>query len=89
MTTLDGLKIDPRPVRITRTTFQIYVKQNGVVGLSTEAETLNAAKDVASYKAEVLNLPILHLGHDQNIKAQVDDGVYIAEERTTQISVPV
>jgi hypothetical protein len=81
--------INPLPVRVTRTTFQVIVKQNGVVGLSRECGTLNEAKDVAAYKAEALNLGIIHLSHDQAIRDQPDDGVYIAEERVTTVSVPL
>jgi len=84
MTTLIGLKIDPRPPRCIKTHYEIRCIQNGrATPLHDGAETLNEARERATDKAKALHHEsYFELEKGQEFADHEADGVYLCTIKT-------
>jgi hypothetical protein len=85
MTLPSGLKIDPRPPRSVRT---IRCVQNGRATLLRDFEdTLNLAREAATYKARALGFKnFFELDPGESFDDAREDGVYLVTVRTETVA---
>jgi hypothetical protein len=86
-----GLKIDPRPPWSVRTHFEIRCVQNGRATLLRDCEdTLNLAREAATYKARALGFKnFFELDAGENFADATADGVYLVTVRTETVAQPL
>lgn len=91
MTNLSGLKIDPLPVKVTRTHYEIRCVQNGGATLLRDCETtLNEAREAAMYKARALGFEnFFDLEAGESFADATADGIYLLTVQTEFVAQPL